>query len=219
MDSTKRRWIYAGLVLVAGVGLVTAVQASVQAEGPPEPPAPPGPPPAPVPERPAQLGRGLLRSGARVLLVGDSLAQGLSVSMAKLAKDASVPFLGHGIVSTRINQWCCQPWLAADVLAAKPTLVLVSLGTNDAALADPTVERAQLQKLLAALVATGAKVVWIAPPKVKLPSESVVREMIRATGLDVFPSDALAIPRGPDGLHPTAAGYAGWAGAIWRWLA
>jgi lysophospholipase L1-like esterase len=36
---------------------------------------------------------------------------------------------------------------------------------------------------------------------------------------DYFPSDQLAIPRGPDGIHPTARGYAGWAGAIWQWLA
>ncbi len=33
-----------------------------------------------------------------------------------------------------------------------------------------------------------------------------------------FHSEKLEMPRGPDNLHPTARGYAGWAGAIWHWL-
>jgi len=33
-----------------------------------------------------------------------------------------------------------------------------------------------------------------------------------------FPSQRLTIPRGADQLHPTARGYAAWAGAIWQWL-
>ena len=35
---------------------------------------------------------------------------------------------------------------------------------------------------------------------------------------DYFHSEKLEIPRGPDGIHSTPRGYAGWAGAIWRWL-
>ena len=69
-----------------------------------------------------------------------------------------------------------------------------------------------LAQLVKALRATKAETVWVAPLSdgTKKPS--------RPHRSDVFPSDALTVPRGPDGRSPTAIGYAGWAGAIWRWL-
>ena len=45
-----------------------------------------------------------------------------------------------------------------------------------------------------------------------------VADLIQSKVPFYFQSTELDIPRSPDGLHPNAAGYAGWSGAIWRWL-
>lgn len=136
--------------------------------------------------------------------------------MAQLASDMGVSFLGDGRVSTRIDQWASQPWLAGDLTLA-PTFVLVSLGTNDMKLFDPALETPFLKALVAKLRATGARLVWILPPVMPFPDKGVLA-MIAATGMPLFHSEALVLPRGSDQIHPTSVGYAGWAGAIWSFL-
>jgi lysophospholipase L1-like esterase len=200
MDARKRVWIYSGIALAAGVGLVVA--ASPGASGP-QPVA--GGPPKP------RLG-----SGSRLLLVGDSFAQGLAPPLGELAKGLGVAFRADGRLGTRIAQWAAQPWLSAD-LAWGPTMVLVSLGTNDMKLPQPAVEQPALAQLAARLKSSGGRVVWLNPPTMPFPDRGV-RAMIAATGLEVFHSEALQLPRGPDGIHPTVSSYAGWAGSVWRWV-
>ena len=60
--------------------------------------------------------------------------------------------------------------------------------------------------------------VWVMPPKDR-GSAAELRAALGRFGAECFPSDELVLPRGQDGVLPTAIGYAGWAGAIWRWLA
>lgn len=193
MSSSKRAWIYAGIGLAAGVGLVVASSKSKSTKS------------------------RSLAHGERVLLVGDSLAHGLAVPMKQLAKENGIEFLADARLGTRIDQWAKQPWLSQVIALLRPTLILVSLGTNDMLLQEPSVEKLALAQLTDTLRRSGARIAWVAPPKMPFPDRGV-RSMIDKTGLSVFSSDALVIPRGPDGIHPTAGGYAGWAGALWAWL-
>lgn len=194
-------WIYSGLAVAAGVGLVVAATPSSPGPQPGSPPPPPKP----------RLG-----PGSRLLLVGDSFAQGLAPPLGELSKGLGVAFRADGRLGTRIAQWAAQPWLGAD-LSWAPTMVLVSLGTNDMKLPQPAVEQAALGQLAARLKSSAARVVWLNPPTMPFPDRGV-RQMIAKTGLEVFHSEALPLPRGPDGIHPTVSGYAGWAGALWRWV-
>lgn len=204
MDSNKRLWIYTGLALVAGVGLVSAVAPSA----PVSTPRPSGGPP------PLRLG-----PGARVLLIGDSLAQGLKLPLQQLAGDAKVPFAADGRQGSRIDQWNAEPWLQTIVTAFRPTLVLVSLGTNDMRMAAPAeTQKAPLAALVAKLRAAAPEVGWIMPPTMPFPDRGM-RALLLSTGLPVFRSDQLTIQRAGDGIHPTAMGYGGWAGQVWRWAA
>jgi lysophospholipase L1-like esterase len=193
VEAGKRRWLYGGLAVAAGVGLVATM----------------------VRRRPK------LVPGARVLLIGDSLAVGLATPMGQLASGAGVAFERSGVVGSTIKQWApggAYAATVADLLAAfVPTLVLMSLGTNDMKLPDPTVEAGALAAIVAGVRAAGAAVVWVAPPTMPFDDRGV-RAMIAGAGVDVFPSDSLSIPRAPDGIHPNGVGYAGWAGAIWTWL-
>jgi lysophospholipase L1-like esterase len=194
-----RTWLYAGLLVVGGVGLAKVLQ--------------PGP---------------TVRRGDRLLLAGDSLAVGLAPPLGQLAKENGVAFEAIGQVGSTVQMWAPGTALNAQLkqkLDQKPKVVLISLGTNDEAmlLDRARAEVPKLEALIQMVKASGAELGWIGPPAF-LPGQSfkpngftlAIRN--RVTGGSYFPSERLDIPRGPDRLHPTVRGYAGWAGAIWQWL-
>jgi len=212
-----RRWILGGLLIAAGIGLARVLTA-----------------------------RPKIHSGGRtrLLLVGDSHAQGLTPHLKSLATDQKVPFVALSKVGTRIDQWAQSVKLDDALRDFQPTLVLVSLGTNDAYQGTGTWEKehAAYETLLGKLtsfsnknangehpadgpfLSAGAEVIWVGPPR--LPPKSLTGSPLDPAFLNelanaapnYFHSEELAIPMGPDGIHPTASGYAGWAGALWVWL-
>ena len=164
-----------------------------------------------------------LHSGrTRLLIVGDSLAVGLAPPLRELSAAAQIAFEGVGKVGTRIDQWADSVGLGDTLSTFLPTLTLVSLGTNDEYLTGSDAvsrQREKVRVLLARIKASGSDYVWIGPPTLPKPTNGIVamlRDEIPSS--HYYPSDALTIPRGGDGIHPTARGYAGWAGALWQWL-
>lgn len=193
MTKLDRRWVYAGLgAVTAGVGLLRALR-----------------------QRPR------LHPDSRILVVGDSFAVGLTPPLRALAKEAGLPFDSVALQGTRIDQWAVSAALDEKLRKFKPSLVLVSLGTNDEYLRGDggTMQAPHLDRLLAKLRTVG-DFVWIGPPKLPKRATNGVIPLLRSRLDDdhYFPSQTLNLPRGPDALHPTARGYAGWAGALWQWL-
>jgi len=193
--STSRHWVYAGLALATGYGVVRLI------EGP-------------------QLKYGV----SRVLLVGDSLAVGLSPYLSVLAGPRRVAFDSTAAVGTRIDQWANNAALRQRLATFAPTLTLISLGTNDAYMmggaATAEQQRPQLRALLSMIKAAGSDYVWIGPPLLleakNLPMLAMIRDEVPMS--HYYHSERLDLPRGPEGLHPTIKGYAGWAGALWTHL-
>lgn len=165
-----------------------------------------------------------LSSDSRVLLIGDSMAQGLLPQVKGLATDSEVPYIGAGIPGTTVLQWLGSDWLRRKLLDLKPTHVLIALGTNDAfSGAAPEVVAERAKTLIQNIQEAGAHPIWIGAPS--LPEtyagtrpDPAVLQAIKDVAPVYFSSEEYTIPRGPDSLHPSAAGYAGWAGAIWNWL-
>lgn len=207
MKPSSKEWLYAGLVLMAGLGAARL------------------------------LGGPRLRKGMRVLLIGDSLAVGMAPHFAALAKEAGVDFKAMATVGTRIDQWASNADLKKILESFQPELVLVSLGTNDEYMQGADVvqkQQAQLEKLLALLTQWPRShdyglgpdhIVWIGPPTLPKPPSPGIPKMIQDAAGSVlaprfyyFHSEKLSMPRGPDGIHPNVRGYAGWAGAVWHWL-
>jgi len=191
----NKSWIYAGLaVAAAGVSAVGLVKV---------------------------LSGPRLRAGrTRLFLVGDSLAVGLAPHFKALAAESNIAFDSLAKEGTRIDQWANSQVLADRLRTFQPSLILVSLGTNDEYLSDgaPARQAPFLQTLLKNLRAVAPEV-WIGPPTLPKETNGIVA-LIRSSVPDshYFPSENLDIARGPDSLHPTARGYAAWAGSVWRWL-
>lgn len=164
-----------------------------------------------------------LRAGSRLLLVGDSLAVGLSPYLRAIAADEHVPFESVARVGTTIADWArSTPDHAALQQALdsfRPTVVLVSLGTNDEYLSSAALdaEHDDLDRLVAML--RPYDVGWVGVPSLPKPGSNGAVDLVRSTGLPYFASQRLDLERAPDGIHPTAAGYAKWAGLLWSWIA
>jgi lysophospholipase L1-like esterase len=191
-----RRWLLGGVLLAGGYGFARALT-----------------------YRPP------LDSNSRILLIGDSLAQGMLPHFQALSSEAKIPYVGTGIPGTRVDQWVHSDWLVRKLVELSPTHVFVSLGTNDAFtnLSDASV-RQSAKQLVAMLKKSGANVIWIGAPRMPetyggKPFRPEIIETIRSVAPFYFDSSNYNIPRGPDLLHPSAGGYAGWAGAIWNWIA
>lgn len=213
---TNRAWIYAGLAATTlTVGLVKLVS---------------GP---------------TLRRGDRVLLVGDSLAVGLSAPLGALCQENGIPFQALATVGTRIDQWAQSQPLTDALTTFQPTIVLVSLGTNDAYMLpqpgqDIGARQAPYMEALLTKIeqyphatdpGTGPRaIVWVSPPTLPqaavslgpvmalIESEHAINFPRIKPRVAFFPTQSLTLPRGPDGIHPVARGYTAWAGALWQWL-
>lgn len=197
-----RRWLLGGLLIAGGVGVARAMTA-----------------------------RPKLTPDSRVLLIGDSLAVGMRPHFQALAREEGVPFDARAVSGSRIDQWVESNRLLEVLDLFQPSHVLISLGTNDAySPFEPEVVADNAEELLETIQEAGAHPIWIGAPdlpeQIPCPSCPSGTFDLRTDSLIAiekvapyyFDSTEYEIPRGPDGIHPTAAGYAGWAGAIWNWL-
>jgi len=193
-----RRWLLAGL-LIGGAGGTYALVRNVVA-------------------------RPRITETTRLMLVGDSLAVGLNPHLKELATAIHIPYVSLAKEGTRVDQWEQSTQLLLTLEQFQPTIVLVSLGTNDAYSGiTPASETESVQDLLSKLETSGAEVVWVGAPALpetyygRHPNEQLL-QVIEQEAPYYFASHKLEIPRGPDLLHPTSGGYGGWAGALWEWL-
>jgi|SRR5215471_4722278 lysophospholipase L1-like esterase len=148
-----------------------------------------------------------VRSGMKVLLLGDSLAQGLSLPLSAIAKEAQVEFKTMAKAGTGTADWSANSALVQLLETYRPGLTLVSLGITD-----EKMQESNLKALLALLKQYG-DVGWISPPR---GVSAVVEANVPQS--HIFRTSNYDLPYGPDRLHPTIRGYAGWAAEIWKWL-
>jgi len=158
-----------------------------------------------------------VRRGERVLLVGDSHAEGIGPYMQRTAERAGYQWTTVAVRGSRIVHW---PAVFRNVVArVKPSLVIVSLGTNDAAVGDATRLDARIGEIVAAANNADAVLVWISPPT--LPIRYPVRHAVQSAVMTVplaIDSTRFVIARQNDGIHATPAGYEAWASFAWTWM-
>jgi len=214
------------------LGLVLGVSALAVAVMEPSkrPGDPPVEPPTEPPVEPERLP--LLRDGDRVVLAGDSLAVGLTGPLGYLLREDGYEFRSVAVGGTNITQWSRPKTTAFKkivgtdiILESRPTLVLLSLGTNDGAMTEKMLEaeEAALRELIQVILDSGARLVWILPlTSIQVPNLDRARYMIaenmggRRDGY-VYACQ-VDVPLSPDKIHPTGSGYKLWSADLYRYL-
>jgi len=154
------------------------------------------------------------------LLVGDSQAGGLTQEFKSVAKSAGYKPRVDARGGTMTSQW--PGWLKADLQQYKPDVVIVVLGTNDAA-SDPGMIRersAVYGKIVSMITDSGAKIGWISMPKLhpRIKNVAYVRCKIEEVTPIYFDSSAIDIEMSKDKVHATAGGYKKWMDEAWMWF-
>lgn len=189
MQPQKRSWLYGGLAHPPSVVLARR-----------------------DPQRNKAAVRKRLPPGSTLLLAGDRYAWGLSPFLGQLCRDTNVRYVDDVDDDATIESWA-KGRLSARVQAEQPHMVMVSLGPRG-------VVDDKLVTTIAVIAADarskGATLVWLRPPD-KGDASRPFRLLLDEKKIPSFHSEALALPRGLDG-DPSARGYAGWAGALWRWI-
>lgn len=176
---------------------------------------------APGGEKPEEPVRVPIKTGSTILLLGDSLSLGLSSEFVSIVHLSGYVPAVHGITGSRADQWLTR--IKKDLDSYCPSLVLVSLGTNDIAAGIEWVKQhsAVYHELVKLINDSGARIVWIGPPKLdekKLPNSDEVRDIIRAASPIYFESQNIVIDQASDGVHSSPAGYKKWMDAAWSWM-
>lgn len=180
--------------------------------------ASPAPEPEPEPSSSAAPASAALPSGTKVLQIGDSFADALGKELGKLLRASGLRTALETKTPSYIGDWAYGPTLPKLLASFDPDLVLVTLGANELEVPEPARRVVPVQRLVKQLA--GRPCVWILPPLWK--ADTGVMQVIKdnAGSCRVLDSSALvgSLPRGPDRIHPNAAGRARWASAVLDWL-
>jgi hypothetical protein len=155
-----------------------------------------------------------------VLVVGDSLAVGMEKTLTSLAKTDGDIATVDAAVGTNTCQWSSR--IDVAIKRSKPTIVIVSLGTNDAALGKNwVVKNAKCYDAVAKSVKdAGAKLLWILPPplpeRMEEGRQAAIAQAARVADRS-FDSSSITEGRAGDGVHYTPLGYKSWAEKVWSW--
>ena len=156
-------------------------------------------------------------AGRRVLLVGDSMGQGIAPFLQRKVEAAGGSFIGAPEQSSTIIWWQGSGKLRTLIAEHRPDIIFIALGSNELYTKDAESRAPIIRSLVAEIGRREAY--WIGPPSWKPGSRllPVIEENFQPGHL--YNSDNLNVPRGPDGKHPTGAGYERWVELIWQWYA
>lgn len=211
------------LRLVTGVGLLAGISCAMAADGAAAPAAKPA-------ERPA-----VLQGVKRILFYGDSLTDGSDYpdyvvnTLNTLFPQAGFEIMNSAICGNTAAQLRAR--LQADVLARKPDLVSICIGTNDCLGKRPVADyEADMEALVSDLERAGIKVLLVAPSPLGNPEReqrfqgfvAAIRNVAAKHKLLVADAHAEFVKGakdgremlGADGVHHGKDGFAGMARAI-----
>ena len=160
----------------------------------------------------------------RTFVVGDSHSTVLGPLLLEAGRSLGWEPVGRvSNVGWSTARYASEPAWKATLATARPDLVIVVLGTNDAAQGQQAYA-GQLRAVVDAVNASGARsIVWIGPPSAK-------NDAIDARADRIAPWQGSFLPQmgvkwidsrmwtfgghAPDGVHFTRAGYRAWADAM-----
>lgn len=156
-------------------------------------------------------------AGRSVLLVGDSMAQGLAPFLKRKIEEAGGRFFSEPEQSSTIIWWQGSGRLRALIAKHRPDVVFIALGSNELFTLEPETRAPIIRRMVEEIGERPAY--WIGPPTWKTGAKlvPVIEENFQAGRF--YNSENLNVPRAKDGKHPTLHGYERWVELIWNWYA
>ena len=169
----------------------------------------------------------VINKNDKVLLMGDSHVENLDYVISRLAKKDGIEFKSVYVIGSTIRQWSIpvtKGWNLTSkwqsIYDFHPTIVLVSLGSNDAYSGDSGEIYVKDFLELMKNIENDYKIVWICPPtlaRAKVGEEHVYN-MIKYLGIEHYDSRDIEIDMEPDKLHTNGKGRKVWGNWIWNKL-
>lgn len=152
-----------------------------------------------------------------VLLVGDSMAEGVGPWLQKKVEAVGGRFINGQTRSSTIVWWQGSGKLRELLALHKPDVVFIALGSNEIFIEQPALRAPLIKQMVEEIGARPSY--WIGPPSWKpdLGLVHVIEENFQPGHF--YNSNDLKVPRAPDGKHPTAQGYQTWTELVWNWYA
>ena len=152
-----------------------------------------------------------------VLLIGDSMADGLGARFNDYAVKNGFKF--HSIVwyGSTTRDWAIAADLQYQIEKLRPTYIIISLGTNDLGYKDYSRRETAIQTILSRV--GNIPYVWVGPlPWKKIKDRTIVDVIRDCTGESRFVDSSSVIASRADGVHPTRQGAALWVDKIVEWM-
>lgn len=157
-------------------------------------------------------------SGERILLIGDSMLDGLCRRLQDYA-DANGHYLRTFIwYGATTRHWATTKDMTYQIAKERPTLIVFSCGSNDLGYYDLKRREGYVKDIIAMF----GKVpyVWVGPMMLRGVKDNGIGGIIRRnTGeKHFFDTTKVNLVRGKDGIHPTFASAAQWMDKIVDWM-
>jgi lysophospholipase L1-like esterase len=154
----------------------------------------------------------------KILLLGDSLAEGMTSTFHKLAKQYGYISISNCLRGSGVQYW--SPKIEKIITLNKPDLLVVSLGTNDSGIASPETQRKHIKNIKNVAIKHNVRILWILPQALpsRFKSQNEIKQIIiDELGDNVFYTKN-EIEKTNDKIHPTHKGYEIWMNLIWQRL-
>lgn len=152
-----------------------------------------------------------LAADDKILLIGDSLAYMLAPYLKKEAAAEHIPFVSMARGGSTLAQWQDQGWAAKAIERVHPTIMLVSVGTNDRVQPDEFPTRAKSLSDFAEH--EGVRIIWLSPPPMPFSVKFVWNALEQYEHID-----AGNLAKEKDKIHVTYWANKQWAHNIFSYL-
>ncbi len=162
-----------------------------------------------------------LPEGTKVLHVGDSFAGALGLPLSKDLEAAGVRSILKHTDSSYLTTWAWEKNLQDYLWKYNPDLVIVTLGANELAIAEPEQRERTVKKIVSTIGERPC--VWVAIPLWNGKQNGLMDVIERSVSPCVFMDtnqliDVAKMPRISDGIHPTSEARVAWADFVFHWL-
>jgi lysophospholipase L1-like esterase len=150
-----------------------------------------------------------------ILLIGDSLAVGLTKAFERESGLQHFSFNSYSIGGTNTRQWANNSWIDKATEKSVPEWAFVVLGTNDAAA--PSWKKdfpENAARVVDRLNEKYISVAWITPPKIRINTDFIADGASKAHPEILLDFRSFEFEMMKDHIHLTSNGYIRWCNSI-----